>query len=425
MLHIIRKYYLSNRTAVSDDTDKLAEDIRRILDCRISEIPSGSECLTWKIPKHWKAREGLLESLDGKRIVDFHSHPLHLWTHSVSYKGVISREELEKHLFYDKNSPDWVPYHHRNGYRYDVQEWGFCLSYKVFKQLKDKEYRVYIDTDLDNNGTLKIVDCYLKGEYPETIFFSSHICHPGSAVNGLAGAAVAIELFKKLQAMKKRRYSYRLILGPQYFAAAGFLANTPLSEIELLKGGITLNFLGNNQPLGYQSSFQGNSRIDKICKNLFDNHVPEAFRRAYRKLIGNDEMFYNGPGFLIPTIGIGGLHHPECNFDADNFDVVNPDQLVKSTELLLKIIEALESDFIPVPKFRGPLYLSRYGLYVDRTLNQKGYDNIEAIQILMDGENSCLDISHELGIDFCFVRDFCEQVCEKGLLEKEYKNFLN
>jgi aminopeptidase-like protein len=136
-------------------------------------------------------------------------------------------------------------------------------------------------------------------------------------------------------------------------------------------------------------------------------------------------MFYNGPGFLIPTVGIGGLHHPECDFDADNLDVVNPYQLRRSMELLLKIIETLESDFIPVPKFRGPLYLSRYGLYVDRTLNPKEYDNIEAMQILMNGENSCLDISYKLGIDFFFIRDFCEQVYAKGLLEKEYKNFLN
>jgi hypothetical protein len=45
MLSIIRKYYISNRTVVNDDTDKLAEDIRRVLDYRILVIPSGLVCL--------------------------------------------------------------------------------------------------------------------------------------------------------------------------------------------------------------------------------------------------------------------------------------------------------------------------------------------------------------------------------------------
>ena len=133
-------------------------------------------------------------------------------------------------------------------------------------------------------------------------------------------------------------------------------------------------------------------------------------------------MFYNGPGFDIPTLGIGGGHHSYYHFDRDDFDMLNLNQLEMSLEILLKIIEVLETDFVPVRKFRGPLYLSRYGLYIDPKLDRKGYDNLEQIQMLMDGNRSCFDISHELDVDFFFVRRFCEQVYEKQLIEKRMKN---
>ncbi len=422
MYALIQNFYRLNRTAVNEDTDSLVEAICRLLDCRVLEVPSGAECLTWLIPKHWKVREGYLARLDGTRIVDYHTNPLHLWTHSVSFHGEINRQDLEPHLYFDPQKPDWVPYHYRNGYRYDVEEWGFSLSYKDYKQLTDSRYKVYIDTDLDNLGTMKIVDCWLKGEYAETIFIAAHTCHPAMVTDGLSCVAVAVELFKVLKHTASRRYSYRLILGPEYFAAAAFLATVPESEIRLMRCGIFLDMLGNNQPLGFQSSFQGDSRLDKIVYNVINHRVENHIKRPYRKLWGNDEMFYNGPGFMIPTVGIGGGAHPEYHFDRDNLEMVNPYQLESSLSLLLKVVEVLETDFVPVRRFRGPLYLSRFGLYIDPKLDRKGYENLESIQILMDGSRSCFDISYELDVDFFFVRSFCESVQEKGLLEKKVVN---
>lgn len=424
MYDLIRDFYLLNRTAVNRDTDKLVDRVSGMLECQTLVIPSGQECLTWFVPKHWNVREGYLARLDGTRIVDFHTNPLHLWTHSVSFQGEVSRQELESHLYSDPQCPQWVPYHYRNGYRYDAEVWGFSLSHDDYQRLSDDRYKVHIDADLDNNGSMKVVDCWLKGEYPETVFIAAHTCHPGIVTDGLSCVAVAVELFKVLKRRTSRRYSYRLILGPEYFAAAGFLATVPESEIELLRNGIFLDMLGNNQPLAYQSSFQGDSLLDHIVQNVFANHVENYTTWPYRQLWGNDEMFYNGPGYLIPTLGIGGAEHPEYHFDQDNLDLLNLDQLAMSLETLLKIVEVFESDFVPIPLFRGPLYLSRFGLYIDPKLDPKGYGNIEKIQILMDGDRTCFDISHELGIDFFFVRDFCNRVYDIGLLDKKNINSL-
>jgi len=102
--------------------------------------------------------------------------------------------------------------------------------------------------------------------------------------------------------------------------------------------------------------------------------------------------------------------------------MLNVNQLEMSLDILLKVLEVLETDFVPVRNFRGPLYLSRYGLYIDPNLDRKGYDNLEQIQMLMDGERSCFEISHILDIDFFFVRSFCEQIYEKQLIEKRMVN---
>ena len=424
MYELIRDYYRLNRTAVSQDTDRLVERVRQILDCKVLEVPSGQECLTWVIPKHWNVREADLARLDGTRIVDFQLNPLHLWTHSVSFDGEISRADLEEHLSFDSDNPDWVPYNYRNGYRFEAREWGFCLTYSQYNSLTEDRYRVHIDTDLDTNRTMKIVDHWLEGDNPETLIIAAHTCHPAIVTDGLSNVAVAVELFKWLKNQINRRYSYRLILGPEYFAAAGFLATVPESEIRLFRGGIFLDMLGNSEPIGYQTSFQADSILDEIVKNFFDHNVQDHIKRPYRKLWGNDEMFYNGPGFIIPTLCIGGGRHPEYHFDSDNLDRLNLGQLEESLTNLKRIVEVLESDFVPVPKFRGPLYLSRFGLYIDPKNDPKGYENIEAIQILMDGDRSCFEISNQLGLDFFYVRKFCEKVFAKGLLEKRVKNSL-
>ena len=92
------------------------------------------------------------------------------------------------------------------------------------------------------------------------------------------------------------------------------------------------------------------------------------------------------------------------------------------TEILKRIISVFETDYIPVPKYKGPLYLSRYGLYVDPKVDPKGYHQIEYIQILMDGNRSCFDIAHSIGADFFFVRNFCDRLSQYSLLEREERN---
>ena len=96
--------------------------------------------------------------------------------------------------------------------------------------------------------------------------------------------------------------------------------------------------------------------------------------------------------------------------------------MVESTWIIKRIIDVFETDFIPQLYYKGPLYLSKYGLYVDPIKDRTGNRNLEKIQMLVDGQRSCMDIAAILDLDFYFVRDFLMKLKEKDLAKiKKYR----
>ena len=412
---LISQGWFLNRTAVNPDTDRFVNILAPTLGAEVLAVPAGQECLTWRVPLRWRVNGAQLRRQNGEILADFADNPLHLWTHSIPFKGEVSRTELLNHIQTDANRPDEILYHYRNGYRHDAREWGFSLPYRTVEALFDASYMVDIDTELDLNGSLKVVDAFLPGELPDTIFFMAHTCHPAQVSDGIGCIAVAAELYHFLAAQPSRRYSYRFLFGPEYFAAAAWLANASTQAVNALRFGVYLDMVTSNEAMGFQSSMQGNSRMDKVVRNIFASHLAISAQRPYRKLWGNDETFYNGPGFLIPTLGIGRTEFREYHYDTDDLDNFSPYKAEESAWILRRITEVFETDCIPELNFRGPLYLSRDGLYIDPIQDSKGAENLERMLALMDGTRSCMDIADILDIDFFFVRDFCRVLEENGL----------
>lgn len=385
----------------------------------ILAVKAGTECMTWQIPMHWSVRKAQLRRLDETVLADFADHPLHLWTHAVPFHGEVSRAELlAHHIQTDPERPTEILYHYRNGYRFDSREWGFSLPYRTVEAMTDESYMVEIDTDLDLNGSLKVVDSFLPGELPDTIGIMAHTCHPGMVADGIGCIAVAAELYHWLAQQPSRRYSYRFLFGPEYFSGAAWLSHAPTQRVEALRFGIFLDMLTCHEPLGFQLSMQGNSRMDKVARNVFASHLHTSLRLPYRELWGNDETFYNGPAFLVPTIGVGRGMFREYHYDTDNLENLSLYKAEESTWVLRRMIEVFETDYVPVLQFRGPLYLSRYGLYIDPSMDKKGASNLERMLALMDGTRSCMDIATILDVDFFFVRGFCDSLLDKDLAER-------
>lgn len=415
----IQATWFLNRTPINRDMDRVIQLLEQELECEAKEFPSGADCLTWTLPKNWEVRAGYLETLNGRKIADFNVNPLHLWSNSISVAGEFSRTELENHLLYDEIQPDAIPTHYQNIYRHDALDWGFSLSYRTYQTLSDPRYQVFIDADLDDANSMKVIDYVLPGERDDTIFFAAHTCHPAVVADGISNVAVTLALFKELSTRSHRRYTYRLILGPEYYAAAAILASASDEELLTLKSGVFLDGLGNRQPITYQSSFRTDATIDRVTANVFSIYDPEHTRYGYRKLWGNDEMFYDGPGFRIPMVGIGGSHYAAHHMSADDIDLVDFEQLTDSVDLLLRIIDVFENDYTPELSYKGPLYLSRHQLYVDPRENPQLYGAMLDMQIMADGYKSCLDIATELELNFFDVKEFFDTLIGIDLARAE------
>lgn len=409
---LIDRYYRWNRVTVGDDTSRFVRELSEQLQVEVMSLPTGTPCLTWTVPRKWVVREAYIETPAGERIADFAWNPLYLNAYSVPFSGTLSREEALKHISVHPTMEDRLLYLNRWQYHREHTQWGFSVPASVVKQMNEETYRVHVDTSFED-GTLDVIDWVLPGETEETVFFSAHTCHPGQVNDGIACLAVLIELFRHLQTLPRRRYTYRLILGPEYYAAAAVLAHG--KKVDQLKYGFYLDMMANLLPVSYSRSFHGGSYADRVARSVLQRYESGRLDVPYRGLYGNDEMFYDGPGFEIPTVCLSRHPFPYYHTDWDDLQHCDFEALEESYRLLTDIVDTFETDCVPVRAYEGPLYLSGYDLYIDPLVDPAGYRALQAIQIYMDGTRSLLDIAEQTDASFPFVRGFVDELCKRGL----------
>ena len=96
----------------------------------------------------------------------------------------------------------------------------------------------------------------------------------------------------------------------------------------------------------------------------------------------------------------------------------------------MEAVDIFENDFIPIPKYKVPIYLTRFNLYADWTSNRKQYDlNIILLESMWEGL-SVFDISIKYKLDFKIVNEFFVKLIKLKLIEKKlitpkYSKFTN
>jgi aminopeptidase-like protein len=123
--------------------------LSEIIDLKITEVPSGTQCFDWNVPPEWNIKEAWIKDSKGNKIVDFSENNLHILGYSEPFQGKLSFEELKSHLYTLPDQPDLIPYLTS----YYKRRWGFCLTHNQFLQLDQNEtYEVFINSSLDDNG---------------------------------------------------------------------------------------------------------------------------------------------------------------------------------------------------------------------------------------------------------------------------------
>ncbi len=104
--------------------------LSELMPLKTIEIPSGTNVIDWTVPKEWNVNEAYIIDPNGEKILDVSKNNLHLLNYSIPFKGVVSKAELEKHLYSLPDMPNAIPYITS----YYKERWGFCIEHNKKKK---------------------------------------------------------------------------------------------------------------------------------------------------------------------------------------------------------------------------------------------------------------------------------------------------
>lgn len=395
------------------------EILREVVpEINVFEVPSGTPVFDWVIPKEWNIRGGGIYRLNGETVIDFKETNLHIMGYSLPINKVISREELLEHIYTQPEQPDWIPY----VTSYYKERWGFCMTENQKRNLKDKSYKVIIDSDF-KEGSLTYGELIIPGKSKEEVLLTSYLCHPSMANNELSGPVVLVELMKYVQQLKKRRYTYRFVINPETIGSLTYCSRNLEVLKKNVKAGFVLSCVGDNRTYSYIETKYANTLADRVIQNVLKFHYPDYKRYSFLKR-GSDERQYNSAGIDLPVCGFCRTkygEYPEYHTSADNMDLITPEGLQGAYDVMVKVIDTLENNYHYQIVCKGEPQLGKRGLYP--TISQKGtYDAVRAMTHFIayaDGKNDLIEISNIIGVPTPDLIRIKDKLFENNLLAIE------
>lgn len=419
MQKIILDLWFERKDIVSDGFDRSLDYISKIIPINTVKIPTGTECWTWIVPPKWSVSEGWIRS-DNKKYLDLADHPLHILSYSQPVKMKIGKDELMSNIYTDPIRPDSIPYR----YSYYEKRWGFCLQHNKLSTFENENYEIYINSHF-SPGELKIGEFVIPGKLKKEITLIAHLCHPCMANDNLSGVAVLVAIAKELMGQGVHKYTYRFLFVPETIGSIAYLSKNE-HLIENIKYGIVVDCVGHNDILSLQHSKQATTELDNCARYVLQNENVIFREGPINKVCVSDELVFNGPGINIPTISIsrfkfwssGELPYPEYHSSDDTPDIIHLEKLIETKKIVLKILEILNSNFIPKRNFKGRVFLSRYGLWVDWRKNRKLNSALEDLMFCLEGDKSVLEIARELEIPYNELYIWLDRLKKSNLIEK-------
>jgi len=270
---------------------------------------------------------------------------------------------------------------------------------------------------------MRVGEAVAPGASPESIVLCSHLCHPAMVNDDMTGVAVGLEVIRRLRRRKDLRYTYRYVIVPETIGTVAFLSQNE-ELVPSIRGGLFLEMLGLANPPALQFSFDGNTELD-LCFGIgLSEADPSGWTGPYRTVIGNDERQYNGPGMRIPMLSISRVlrpddpnwPYPEYHSSWDGPETTPAGRLEKSAELVLHMIDVLERNVTPINRFKGEVFCSRYGVFVDPYANPKGHRALFNIMDQIDGRQSVAMIAKKCGVAVADVKAVVDELVSHDLV---------
>jgi aminopeptidase-like protein len=384
---------------------------------QLVETPSGTTVFDWEVPLEWNIESARLQAPDGRTVVDFSDHNLHIVNYSEPVSATMPFEELKPRLHTSNRNPDWIPYK-TSYYR---RNWGFCLRERDLQRLVPGDYRIEIESSLEP-GSLTYGELLLPGASEREVLVFTHACHPSLANDNVSGLVIATALAQWL-GDRPRRYSWRFVFAPGTIGSLCWLRNNE-QNLGRVEHGLVLGLLGDPAPWTYKRSRRGDAAIDAIVTHVVRELDPRS-RCIDFEPYGYDERQLCSPGFNLP---VGRLTrsvndgYPQYHSSADDLSLISSAAIAGSLDACKAVAEVIEGNRRYVnlhPK--GEPRLGKRGLYGSMGGSSPASTELAMLWVLnqSDGEQSLLDIAKRSGLDFGMLRTVAQSLEGAGLLAED------
>lgn len=380
------------------------------------EVPTGTRCFDWEVPKEWNIKDAYIVTPSGKKICDFKKSNLHVVGYSTPINKVIDYDELQNHLYSLPEQPEAIPY----VTSYYKERWGFCITHEEREQLTPGEYQVFIDSEL-KNGSLTYGELIIPGRSEKEIFISSYLCHPSMANNELSGPVVATFIAKWISELENRKYTYRIIIIPETIGSITYLSRNHESLINNVVAGFNVTCIGDDRAYSYLPSRQGNTFSDKAALHVLKHMQPKYVSYSFLDR-GSDERQYCSPGIDLPVCSIMRTKYgcyPEYHTSLDDLNLVTPTGLFGGYEVLTRAIECLEIDELLSSTVPCEPQLGKRGLYPTISTKSSGSQvrNMMNYLAYCDGSLSSLEIAEKINSPLWELKKTILKLKKEGVLK--------